>query len=514
MQNALELKNKYISPFLEPCGPSEPCAAKRCRKAVLLAAAVLWGITFLTEPLIFDISCRREQLLNYVLVKLLLYPALVLGVTFFVNLADAVRTRTLNAELKSVIFAVPLWVVVFYMWIRRGCPFRPEEMGITESAMRYDTFNDVFTYITSYLEMMALMVFPAKYFTAVLKILLLGLDVGYAVSRACGIFRSPLPVLTYVGFLAPPGLLQSYSLHRCPMYGALYFFLAAKLLCDYAEHRPAGRRDLLIAGICIAALTWWRSEGIYLLVFGPLLVFTAYRIRPERKRIAGICAGLLLLQLIVWLPTNTAVELTVENYEKHKTTPFFNYALTGMLCNGLDREKNAEDLEKIEYYMHIDFIDILNALYGEHIYDEGHATYHEDYRAMNFDATDEEVEEYEKNVTHLILKNPLVFIKGQIHAFSHISFHYDSLCLSAVFGNLWVVVLWLAVMAALAAVKKKWFVFWLFMCPIAHGCITTVFLPAAYFKYYYPEYAFAWLTVPFFLAALVSRKKNGKRGSV
>lgn len=457
------------------------------------------------EPFIFDISGRGENLIHFVLVRLLLYPALVLGTTFFFRLIEGIRKRELNRELQSVLYALPIWIPVFAIWIIRGCPFPPEETHVAEAAMKYGTFNSVFTYITSYLEMMAMMVLPVKIFPVILKIVLLGLDVGYAVSRLCGIFRSKLPCLIYVGFIVPPGLIQSYSLHRCPMYGALYFFIAAKLICDRLEKRPASRRDLMIAGICSAALTWWRSEGIYLLVLSPIVILLAYRIPPDRKRISRALALLLAFQFAVWLPTNTAEELTVENYGKHRTTPFFNYALTGMLCSGLDRQKNAEALDQIEHYLHIDFIDILYSMYGDHIYDEGHATYHADYSASNPEATDEDVAEYEKNVAVLILKNPLVFIKAQVKAFSHISFHYDGLCISAVFGNLWAVVIWLAAVAVWAAVRKKWFVFWLFLCPIVHGCITTVFLPAAYFKYYYPEYVFFWLTVPTALSWLSHR---------
>lgn len=478
------------------------------KKRILLAAAIWWLLSFALEPLIFDVSCRREQWVNYLLVKGLLFPVLMLIVTYLYNLFSGILSREANVETRSTLYAVPVWIIVGAVWAYRGFPFRPEEFAIATSAAAYDTMNDVFTYITSYVEMLALMIVPNIYGIAVMKILILGLEVGYAVSRACALFHTKLPFLIYAGFLVPPGLLQSYSVHRSPMYGMLYFFLAVKLFCDWKEEKKPEKRDLLIVGLAIALLTWWRSEGIYFLVFGPVVMMLAYRIRFRKKTVAKICALMLLLQGAVFLPTTKAEQLTVENYGKHKTTPFFNYALTGMLCNGLDREKNAELLNEIEHYMHIDFIDILNAMYGEHIYDEGHATYHKDYTASNPDADDEDVAVYEKNVTRLILRNPLVFIKAQIHAFSHVSFHYDGLCLSAVFGNLWAVVLWLAAIAVWAAVKKKWFVFWLFLCPIAHGCITTVFLPAAYFKYYYPEYLFTWLTVPIMISWFVSHRKE------
>ena len=485
------------------------------QKIVLIAgvSAVWWILSLFTEPLVFQTALRPSVLPRYILVRLLCLGAMTLTVAYLYRLIGGLLKKDRNLAVRTTLYAVPVWILLFGYCAVRDMSLGGEELNIIEAATHYDLMNAVFTYITSYIEMIMMMMVPSTDAPQIMKILLLGLDVGYAAARTAEIYRTRFaPMVLYLGMIVPPAVRDSCSIHRCPMYGMLYFFLAAKLFCDWKEGKKLNRRDILISAALMAVLTWWRAEGIYFLALGPVLLLLTYRIRPGKRTTAGLLAAFYLLQLLVWLPKTAAPELNIENYGKHQLTPFYNYALTGMLCTGLDREKNAEDLETIEPYMHIDFIDILYDLYGEHIFDEGHATYHESYTAVNPDATEEMLDAYEAAVRHLILKNPLLFIRAQIRAFHHISAHYDGLCLSAVFGNLWLVVLWLLGILAHCVVKKKWAVLTLTLCPICHGCISTIFLPAAYFKYYYPEYLFAWLFLGFALSSVIARTVAKRKG--
>lgn len=455
-----------------------------------------------------------ERLQHYVTLRMLFFPVLVLTVTFISAVLEAIRDRKLNAEARAALFGLPLAAVIFAAWIYAGKPFDGEDRIIAEACRTYGTMNGVFTYMTSYSEMMAMMVFPSIYSPLVIKILLLGLAGGYCVSRLCGAFYSYVPVILYAAFLVPPSLRLSYTVHRLPMYGALYLVFAAKLLCDRIEHRTLDRRTIITLAVVVSMLTWWRSEGIYMLVLGPASVILAYRPLPGKKTAAVTAAAILLAQAVAYVPKTYEAPLTIDNYGKHQITPFYNYAITGMLCNGLDRDKYSEELETVEEYLHIDFIDILNAIYGEHIYDEGYATYHPDYKAANPDATEETLSAYESAVRSLIIKNPGLFIKSQIRAFGHISSHYDGLCASAVFGNLWVVLGVIAAFLVWAIFRKQALCAVLALCPLCHGMITTILLPAAYFKYYYPEYLFAWLIAASAAAYCIGRIKNKAESTV
>ncbi|MDO5444384.1 MAG: hypothetical protein Q4F31_02050 [Eubacteriales bacterium] len=489
---------------------------KKKKKVVLIISALWWALSFLIEPLIFDVSARSDNIIVYLCAKLLCFCIFTLIITFLYDLVEGIVTGKRNLAVRSALYAIPIWVLVSALWLYRGAEIGGEEGLILENAARYDMMNGIFTYITPLVDILLLMTIPSFKAAMFLKIFFLGLDGGYVIARITECFNVRfVPLLIYAAFVTPPAVLQSYSVHRSPIYGMLYLFLSAKLMCDWKEEKSLDRKNLIMAALSISLLTWWRSEGIYFFVLGPIAVFLAYRVRLSKRNAAGLLAVIFGFQAIVYLPKTAAPELTIENYEKHQLTPFYNYALTGMLINGLDRNENADILSVTEEYMKTDFIDILYSEYGEHIYDEGYATYDMYHSGVNREATEEILDRYEKNVLQLIINNPLLFLKAQVKAFSHISTHYSSLCLSSVFGNLWILVLWLIALLVWSAVKKKWFLFVLTLCPICHGCITTLFLPAAYFKYYYPEFLYGWFTLAFVLSGVVEylkkkRNENGK----
>lgn len=485
------------------------------KKIILIIAAIWWVLSFFLEPFVFDISARSENLPVYLCVRILCFFSFTLIVTFFYNLIEGIKSGNRNLAVCSALYAVPIWILVVGLWVYRGAEIGGEEGLILFNASSYDLMNGVFTYITPFADMLFLLIVPDYKAVMVIKIIILGLAGGYAVARISNCTGSRFaPLAFYAAFITPPAVLQSYSIHRSPLYGMLYLFLFTKLLCDWKEGKKLDRRNLVIAALCISLLTWWRSEGIYFIVAGPVILLFAYREKLSKRNVFSILAVLLAFQAAVYLPKTAAPELTMENYGKHQLTPFYNYALTGMLINGLDKDDNADDLASADEYMSIGSIDALYGAYGEHIYDEGYATYDMDYSGVNAEADEGILDRYEKAVQSLIIRNPFVFLKSQVKAFSHISTHYEALCLSALFGNLWILVIWLAALLVWSAIKKKWFMFFLTLCPVCHGCITTVFLPAAYFKYYYPEFLFGWLSFAFVLSGLAVNLYNKRKENV
>ena len=476
---------------------------------ILLAAFALWIATFFTEPVLFDVAQRTERLVHYITFRVLFFVCLTLIVSFVYNVISSFADKKPGCEAWSLIYAVPLWIFIFVYWkFKANLLIGSEEMSIIRDALAYKTVNGVFTYITSYYNMMAMMLIPSVCAPIIIKIIILGLTCGYAVFRLRRVLPSVFAYLIYFAFIFPPSLHLSYSAHRTPMYGLLYLFLAVKLICDYMEKKEFTRRDLITLSVIIAVLTVWRTEGIYMLVLGPVVTAFAYRIKVK-KTVAGLVGAVLFFEIIAFVPKTYEEPLTIENYGKHQITPFYNYVITNMLLNGLDREKYSSELETVENYLHIDFIDIMGAEHGEHIMDEGYATYDYMYRTVNPDATEEILSDYESTVLHLIFKEPWLFITGQLRAFNHISTHYGRLCLSSLFGNLWVVVAIVLALMIWALVKKNWFFFVLSLCPLAHGAITTVLLPAAYFKYYYPEYLFVWFIIALAASYFIKKPKKG-----
>lgn len=488
---------------------------------IIGVAVLLWGTSFLMERLSFDMAARESHLGTYLWVKVLLFGVLLCCGSFLVQFTAGIRAITkkqcklknTNIAVKTVLYAVPLFVCVSGIWILRGAPMGYEESSITQYALGFDVFNGVFTYLTSYAHMMIRMFFPGVYAVPVGKIVFLSLLAGYCAARIDTLFGTSLAVLLYFFILVPPALTQSYSIHRSPFYGPIYMAFLIKLLCDWKEKRTAGKWEWIMLAFVAAILSQWRSEGIYLALLGPVVMAFAYRIRPTKKNIAWIAGVNLLFQIVVWIPQASITTWKEENYNAKRSQPFYDYVLTGMLRNGMNREKNREDLEICDRFIRIDVIDRLNAFYGDHAYDEGYATYGDtEFSALVEGTTDADMLAYEGAVRRMILRNPFLYIRTQIGGFSHISTHYESICLSAIFGNLWVTAAWVVGLMIWALACREWCLALIMFCPFAHAGITTILLPAAYFKYYYPEYLFAGAMFAFMLCRfLANRCRHNRR---
>ena len=496
---------------------------KKTNPSAGLAALFLWLLSFAAERLSIDLSARAEHWGTYLAVKLLLLLLLFLLCRFlraaFAGVPALFRKGSLKErylasplELRALLCAVPVWAVLSFVWIRRGMHINWEENSITEAALQFDLMEGVFNFLTPYLHLAVRMLLPGKYAVVFAKIAVFGTMTGVCIARMGAVFHTPLSALLYLFVFVPPSLSHSYSIHRCPTYGMIYFWLFIRLFCDHRERRSIGKMELALLLLLFAALTQWRSEGIYFLFLGPAVLMLAYRIRPAKKRCAGILALYLLFQLLIYLPQASLTTAQSENYSARRSQPFYDYVLTGMLRNGLDREKNAEDLAVCNEFIDLSRIDILNDHYGDHAYDEGFASYGDtEYYCLIDGTSDEQLLAYEAAMRRIILRNPWVYIKTQIGGFHHISVHYDSLCLSSVFGNLWVVAAWIVGLWVWALWKKEWCLFACVSCPLIHACITTILLPAAYIKYYYPEYMFAAATFVFMLCRFAAARREKLR---
>ena len=223
------------------------------------------------------------------------------------------------------------------------------------------------------------------------------------------------------------------------------------------------------------------------------------------KKKAAALAVMLLTQLTVYLPS------AFDNAKNsHRALPFFEYLITSMERNGLDKEKNAEDLAIVDKYISVDAIHELNERQGDYNYNDNIIIY----SGLVPGATDQDKVNFQNAVIRLIIHNPLVYIRSQIGAWLHISnaFQYErTLDYAAnIFKNLYVPTAWLIGLWVYLLVKKQWCYWFITSGHLCHMAITTALLPAAYFKYYYSEYMYAALTATLAVCFLVKRHREKK----
>ena len=298
--------------------------------------------------------------------------------------------------------------------------------------------------------------------------------------------------------------------------------MATELLSKYKiekKHRVIGAFALVYWLLSF----WWERFAFYEgaaearpvthIVIKLLTLITVYltalfftnAVQGFKARGAAALAAMLLVQLAVYLPSAFDKE---EN--GHRALPFFEYLITSMERNGLDKEKNAADLAIVNRYISVDAIHELNERQGDYNYNDNIIIYY----GLVPGATDQDKVNFQNAVIRLIIHNPLVYIRSQIGAWLHISnaFQYErTLDYAAnIFKNLYVPTAWLIGLWVYLLVKKQWCYWFITSGHLCHMAITTALLPAAYFKYYYSEYMYAALTATLAVCFLVKRHREKK----
>ena len=478
---------------------------------IIGAVALLYCLlSFYWERFVFYAGAAENRPITHILIKLLSLVTVYLLILFFTDAVQGFKGR--SAAAQTLVCALPLFLIVAGFWaISDAYPMAEgDQFNILVSARSYETMKGFFNYWTMYIPMVAMTIIPVEAFAIVFKILLMSLAVGYCVYRLMRISASKLSFLLYLPFLLPPGLYQSYSIHRCPMYAVLYLLFACILICDHYEKKTLGAGKFLLLSFMAAVLTQWRSEGIYLLILAPILLYFTYRPALRAGKKTAALAVILLIQLIVYLPS-----MFDKDEDQHRALPFFEYLITSMERNGLDKEKNADDLAIVNRYLSIDAIHELNERQGDYNYNDNIIIFT---GGLVPGATDQDKVDFQKAMVRIIIRNPLVYIRSQIGAWLHISnaFQFERKMDYAanIFKNLYVPTAWLIGLWIYLLVKKQWCYWFITSGHLCHMAITTALLPAAYFKYYYSEYLYAALTAVFALIFVINKRREKRRKAV
>ncbi len=464
--------------------------------------AGLWLASFGLERLVFTVS-PFAHFLDYALCKLLLLP-LLFG--FFRLLVRGITEKE-SFERSLLLHALPiLAALTIYLLVKHPFVLEDDERNIYCHAVELDSFAYWFNYPTGYYWIMGLMLIPHAMGPVLLKLILQALIGGYILARQKRL-SGKLAWLLYGLFFLPFVLELGISAHRLPIYGMLYLLLIAKLIYDRIERRSLDRKTLLLLSLLIGLLTIWRTEGIYLAPAGLFLLVTAYRVKLTRAVWKQLLTYALVL-LLVALPQlkgyfDSDASLGV------RTKPFCSYTLCNMFRNGLTEDMIAEERADIEGFLPLSAIDDYNSRYGDGNYARA--------QVMNaaLDADYATQERFCSAVTRIILKHPDIYLTSQWNAWRYTSSQYKA----DFSGGLWngyaalssrvsypMVLVVCALLLAL--LLRKWLVFWIAGCGIAHWTIVTALMPAAFAKYYYVNYLMGYFLLLAGVIFMLSRWRN------
>jgi hypothetical protein len=473
-------------------------------------AAAMWTVVSLFyERSVFEIS-PLEAAHNYIPCKIIMFLAVFAFVRFVITALADKQSFSRQVLKYALIYFIPIILVLVYK-IPEGFLTNDESLIFAEASKLAD--YTWFYYITTWYYIISIMLIPSWLGPIVIKVLIQCLSAGYTLARLDRYMHgSRKSLFLYIAFFLPPILAYTTSAHRIPIYIFLYVLFMFKLFMDRLEEVPFSWKTALPMLFLLAVLTQWRTEGIYLAVFGPLLMLLCYPsfFGKNEKQITNIVKLILLsflIQYIVAVPQYGFIPSRMGDKAANRMLPFYAYTVTNMYRNGLDTDDpaNAASLEKIDRYLNVETIAGINDYLGDINYEDALILYYQGYDGRREGADDEDYMAFVEGSRELMQHNPDVLIRTKWGSFDYAATVYDPVLgfglpalavslVKTVSYNLYLPMLLLIGMFVYSLVKLKeraWtsvFFVLLSLCLLAHFAIVFILAPASYFKYYFPVY--------------------------
>ncbi len=466
------------------------------------------------------LAAPSDNLFDYIICRILSLAALFafyygLGILFF----QKEKSQGLKKILLRALPYLPVMIAVAAFKLPQGYLSNDEAL-IVDSALHLEHYT-WFYYLTTYFYIICFMLIPVYLAPIFVKMLIEYLVIGVVICRIEKAFGKPRYYFGYLLFLLYPVIAYTTSAHRLPIYFLLYLLLFATLLFDGIEHAPLSPgKEVGLLFLC-AVLTQWRTEGIYLLVLIPILMLFVYPALRKKKAVLILVLLLGAIQYLVSIPQNGVVAREMGAAADDRMKPFYAYTITNMFRNGLDREKNAEDLAIVDKYLSLEKIDAINDYYGDINYEDVLILYQDGFVGVREEAGIADFFNYANALKRIFLNNPDVFLKTRIGAFVYAAVPYRidtangivSLGISVLkfFSyNLFIPLGIIAVLCIYSLFRKRFYSFFATGGILAHWFIVFILAPASYFKYYFPVYIMAYFYLLLLILQLFYNRKHEK----
>lgn len=485
-------------------------------------------ITFVTDPHIFLVPAS-SNIPDYAVCKVLSFAVLFcfyygLYLIIFKGIIPAAKSHGVTSELYKIFLSALPYLVVILLVCAVKLPegyLTSDETRIVESALNLQHYT-WFYYITTYFYIVSFMLIPIYIGPIIVKLILEFFVIGYVVYRIKKVLGKPYGYFGYALFLLYPIVAYTTSAHRLPIYFLLYLLMMVILIFDGIEKvvlSPSKAFFILFLG---AILTQWRTEGIYLAPVVPVLMLFTYSNIRKIKPVLLVIVSTIFIQYIVSIPQNGIVASEMSAAADDRMKPFYAYTITNMFRNGLDEEKNAEDLYIVDKYLSIDKIKAINEYYGDINYEDVLILYTPEYIGIRDEATVTDFFNYANALKRIFVNNVDVLLKTRIGAFCYAALPYHpetnsgivSLGISlvkSVLYNLFIPLAIILIIFIYSLFRKRWFTFILCIGVLAHWFIVFVLAPASYFKYYFPIYVMAYFYLLMIIITFIYNKKKDEK---
>lgn len=384
-------------------------------KLAILIACIHWGISFMTDRLVFHYqlfdfsntvtSAKAILAWGAKLGFLLLLLTLWHGVLYGFNECKAGNKKIVTyLKYTGIYFAIML---LLFVMLYPGL-WRLDEFGILKNAT-YVLPNFWQGYLTSVFYIFALMLIPNPSGVIFIQICIISLVVGYVVYRCSEQIQSKkVAFLMYLPFLLFPVIDSNFYPIRMSIY-AYIELLYAFLLFDFKyTKKTIQKKHIWILAIIAGILVCWRTESIYYIVFAPItFVFLFWK---ETKRNIKLMYVLLFLFISFLLTGVQFLGNKVESSKEYELTSVV-LPITPLVYEAYVNKENTL-LDAIDKVLDTNVL-VNGYLEGK----TGISMYWNEELHLTRDYNDREFEEMKQAYYQLILKYPDVFMKERLDTF-------------------------------------------------------------------------------------------------
>ena len=470
------------------------------RKHINIVIASIWSIISIIMGLVFLKKnyepselykglIGKDQQIFWLIIAIAI--AVLLIFSFITLIVKAIQNGRDSDECKILMFSLPFFIVLFSYFVASYIvsPYDhhypgEDELYVLDAAL--NCFPYRFVYLSE-MYLVSFMLIPSFLAPAIFKVVWVSLFMGYVVFRVKSYYNSNMAYCIYLLCLLKPFYALGTEIHRMQWYGFIYLFVMVKLCFDVMdkETKQYTWKDIASVIFFTALLSVLRREGMYLLVFGLILVLLAYA-KKDKKANAIIIASFFVVELLFNIP------IMINGMGEGRTAQ--NAIVVHILGEqSLDREKVSDELEVLGKVYDIEKIDLYNNIFGIEGFDNNQFDNPGFYDGVFYiEREDSDVSEVECKVAFsgLITKQPVAFIKSRLRAFVAAGRQQDSY-------NLYVPLMLLIteLIYSIAHKRLSWIVMMLGV--LAHIGLTTLAMPASLFKYYFEMWliAYTWLVV-------------------
>lgn len=355
------------------------------------------------DKLVFNVG--KDKLLVYLIIKGLCF--LVLTIVWQVIPYLYTETRRGNVKVKLYVknFVIYLGIMMFFLLLTWPGIWRGDDVSVLQQAYNLD-INYWQHYLTSVFMILSLMIIPAPSGVVIIQICIVSLIVSYIVTEVvCRTKNKKIGYLMYIPFLLPAIITNNLFVLRTTLYGFIEVFLFAFIFFNRRKQKEIDNLGIVVIGILIGIISCWRSEGIYMLIMAPLLVFSMYYKELSRKKVSLL---LIILMSIVLLNSS------IQNNGKKGTLNISNYKFTAFNVP-LSRLLRNENLKGKDIQYHIEQID--------KVIDVQMLKENEDsiFLGAVREYTDEEWKQFIKSYVYIVINNLPDFLRERGIYFAKIS---------------------------------------------------------------------------------------------